>query len=166
MAKPKAPVWLRESFRDGVEELVCGEGRPEKPYPAANPWCWLAQHDPAERPCAGVLERFHFIRRQDVEAAIWQDLYLAVVEEPLPTGETFRAPFLTGEVWDLMDVVAWDARNGALACEEHHRRYDNHQVGLPRDRLVVPYAALPGRVRVFAFERGLDRLLDRFSTSI
>lgn len=208
MAKPKAPPWLAEAFRDGVDERDGGEdwrgverARGRAAYPGAHPNCWLAHHDPARRPCAGdpshFLERFHFIPRQRVEAAIWEALRGAIVDEPCPTCHglgtvidptqlaptpgyhrqrvacwdcdrvgTFRAPLVKAEVDDLILLAAWDPRNGGLACEQHHRRFDDHQVSLPRDRVIVPYSALPPHVVHFAFDYGIDAQLGRFPASI
>lgn len=78
---PDAPAWLREAFRDGVDdrEMVYRDGverwrSKQRPYAGANPWCWLAQFDPKRLPCAGqdghLIERFHFLRRQSVEGAV------------------------------------------------------------------------------------------------
>lgn len=174
MAKPKAPAWLREAFRDGVDAFLDEENPTWSQRPSIYP-CWLAPHDPARRECTGRLERFHFIRRQDVEATMWAQLLEA---EFTPwvyrhAGRRGRLPaeqenrLLTrAEVWDLILIAAWDPRNGAHACEQHHRRYDNHQVGLPRDRIVVPYSALPSRVIQFGFDYSEGRLLDRFPSTI
>lgn len=160
MAKPKAPEWLREAFRDGVDEYTRAEHTGiGKPYPLANPWCWLARFDPARRPCAGVLERFHYVRRQDVENAMWSQLANAIYEDA-------EGLIQNAWDWDLILVAAWDARNGGMGCEEHHRRYDGHQVSLPRERVIVPFSALPARVIHFGFDYSEGRLLDRFPASI
>lgn len=178
--KPKAPRWLTEAFRDGIDErggaFRIGIHVPPA-YVGAHPYCWLADHDPARRPCSLPLERFHFIPRQRVENAMWEALREAVIEEPCPrcggrgllgggiiAGDLcpachgaahFRAPFLTGEAWDLILLAAWDPRNGGVACEGHHRRYDGHAVSLPRDRIIVPAAALPAHVNEFVDDYGL-----------
>lgn len=180
MANPPAPPALREAFRDGVDDYVrepdggftLVASREQIAYPGALRLCWLAQFDPARRPCSSTgFERFHFIRRQDVEAALWQNLPadgawfslddVTEFEPGVLVPETFQAWQFVGR-WDLIHVAAWDARNGAHACEQHHRRYDNHQVSLPRERVIVPRAALPGRVVEFTDDYGLERLLERF----
>jgi len=79
-----APAWLREAFRDGVDEregVFDSEGGErfrsmrKAAYSGASPWCWLAQHDPAKQPCQGqpakMIERFHFIPRQRVGNALF-----------------------------------------------------------------------------------------------
>lgn len=153
MAKPKAERWLTEAFRDGVDERDApttiwresGWGK------RVNPACWLAQHDPARRPCAGRLERFHFIPRQRVENALGALLPSA--------GPIIDIPFGTWD-WDPTDVIllaAWDPRNGGIACEQHHRRYDSHLT----PALVVPHDALPDHVHEFAEDWGLEDELAR-----
>src|SRR5690349_1887019 len=93
---PDAPAWLREAFKDGIDdrEMVYRDGvgrfrKKGRPYAGANPWCWLAQFDPRQLPCAGqpgkVIERFHFINRQRVEAVVWEQLRGAVYGDPCET---------------------------------------------------------------------------------
>ena len=188
MAKAKAPSWLREAFSRGVDAYTAAEhpiGHVGL-YEGANRFCWLAQHDPAKRPCTpGRLERFHFIRRQDVEGAMWAQLPDTIqycsdcggaggfaVERMI--GHSFiecgacegRGHFSPYDPDELILIAAWDPRNGGLACEQHHRRYDQHQVSLPRERVIVPYAALPSRVIHFGFDYSEGRLLDRFPSDI
>lgn len=186
MAKPKAPRPLTEAFRAGVDqrlELAAAEGLMIAPYSGADPACWLAHHDPKRRPCSGRMERFHFIRRETVEDAIWRELIGAVVEEPceLCRGSgcnpnnvlaacpgcdgyrTWRAPMLNGEAWEIIHVVAWDSRNAELGCEHHHRRFDGHATSPAAPRIVVMRHELPHHVSEFAVDYGLaGPLADRF----
>lgn len=83
MPKPKAPPWLREAFRDGVDDWLNIEDPTWHRRPSQYP-CWLAPHDPGHRECTGTLERFHFIGRQRVEAAVWEQLREASIDEPCP----------------------------------------------------------------------------------
>lgn len=164
MAKPKAPVWLREAFRDGVDE----EGRHQRiltmrapAYVGASGACWLAQHDPARRPCSGPHERFHFVGRQRVENAMWDRLRDALIEEDDGEGGTFRTPFLRFEVWDLTLLAAWDPRNGGVGCEHHHRRFDGHACSSRAPKIVVPRLALPAHVEDWGADYGLEHELER-----
>jgi len=164
VAKPKAERWLTDAFAEGVDEQHEIERRRMTfAYPGALLDCWLSHFDPAQRPCSpGPLERFHFVRRQDVEARIWQQL----------TGATWRLPGLypaeypKGRRDELILLAAWDSRNGGYACEQHHRRYDRHQVSLPSEQIVVPYEKLPGRVVAFGFDWSEGALLERFPSLI
>lgn len=170
MAKPKAPAWLCEAFRDGVDdrEMVYRDGverfrKKQRPYAGANPWCWLAQFDSRQLPCGGqpgkVIERFHFIPRQRVENAL--GALLPTVAEILYFGEWSqdrqdRAERLRR---DLILLAAWDSRNGGLGCEGHHRRLDSQAT----PALSVPRLALPTHVEEFAADWGLESPLeDRF----
>lgn len=153
MAKPKAPVWLREAFRDGVDEREHARLRVPAPdvapvrWDGPVPWCWLAQHDPRRRPCSGPLERFHFIGRQRVRAALFA--LLPGARELIDW---------RWEPADLLPLAEWDARNGGIACEAHHRRFDNHLT----PELPVRWMDLPGHVLEFADDWGLeDQLHDR-----
>lgn len=187
MAAAKAPRWLTQTFQQGVDYYATIPLNPRPAYPGAHPYCWLAAHDPARRPCTpGHLERFHFIRRQDVEGAMWAQLLEATVEQTCELcrgsgcnpnnvlaaclgcdgARTWPRPILYEEKRDLILIAAWDPRNGGLACEQHHRRYDNHQVSLPRERVIVRYEALPSRVIQFGFDYSEGRLLDRFPSEI
>ena len=47
----KAPRWLTEAFKEGVDE------RELLVFDASEVQCWLAQFDPAKRPCEGPFER-------------------------------------------------------------------------------------------------------------
>lgn len=156
--KPKAPRWLTEAFRDGVDERDLphfDDGPPTVSVPlayaGAHPNCWLADHDPVRRPCSLPLERFHFIPRQRVENALGGMLLGATVED----SEGFPLALAQVEREAIVLVAAWDPRNGGLACEGHHRRYDGHAVSLPRDRIIVPAAALPAHVNEFVDDYGL-----------
>lgn len=157
MAKPKAPEWLREAFRDGVDdrEMVYADGverfrKKGRPYAAANPWCWLAQFDPKQLPCAGqpghFIERFHFLRRLSVEDRI------GFMLGRLP-GDAYEMSKADRDEFILL--AAWDPRNGGLGCEHHHRRADK-QAGSPRAPSIdVPPFALPEHVDEFIADWGL-----------
>jgi hypothetical protein len=151
MAKPKAPEWLREAFRDGVDERGAIAFRPPPPaYPGADPLCFLADHDPRRRPCSGRLERFHFISRQRVEHAL-----AALLHETVDS--TTGWWILPLDTRDLILLAAWDARNGGIACEGHHRRFDAHAT----PTLKVPRVALPSHVLDFVGNWGLDEQVER-----
>lgn len=142
--KPKAPAWLRESFRDGVDERLPRD--PDGGYllistRSRRRLCWLAEHDPLCRPCEGKFERFHFIPRQRVEHALYA-LF------PWPT---------VPEVRELILLAAWDPRNGGLACKAHHRRFDGHMT----PTLTIPRSALPAHVIEFAEDWGLESQLEQ-----
>lgn len=189
MGKPKAPRWLTEAFAQGVDEQVfavlAGRRADVGAYPGADPLCWLAQYDPRCRPCSGRMERFHFVPRQRAENAIWGQLVGAVVEEPceLCRGSgcnpnnvlaacpgcdgyrTWRAPMLNGEAWEIIHVVGWDHRNGAIGCEHHHRRFDGHATSARAPKIVVPFAQLPGHVLDYVDDYGFRDagwLVERF----
>jgi hypothetical protein len=144
----KAPRWLTESFAQGVDEREHVAYVEEWAEPVG--LCWLAQFDPAQRPCEGRFERFHFIGRQRVRNALYS---------ALPTWESFGAENRD----DVLFVAEWDCRNGGIACEAHHRRLDSHLVPLPSEQLHVPLNALPEHVLEFAADWGLeDTLEERF----
>jgi hypothetical protein len=159
----KAPRWLTESFRDGVDDradLCCESGETVE--------CWLAQFDKAQRPCEGRVERFHFIGRQRVEHALGA-LLPDAVELTVSVSELWRlaeeepdAPVPTQHVdWtEVIQAAAWDSRNGGIACEAHHRRFDSHLVPLPSEELLIPYSALPEHVLEFAADWGLEDELE------
>lgn len=164
MAKPKAEAWLTEAFRDGVIELM-----PERPIPAykgALGRCWLAQHDPLQRPCSGPFERFHFIPRQRVENSLWALLPPDGCRFALdPLREAWEVPH--SETWefggrdDLILLAAWDPRNGGIGCEHHHRRYDGHACSPQAPKIVVPLSRIPGHLTRFALDWGLEHEIDR-----
>jgi hypothetical protein len=149
MSKAKAPEWLREAFRDGVEEHVAHlRGLIVHPHDA----CFLARHDDRRRPCSGPYERFHFINRQRVENAMAALLPYAWEADAL-------GAFLTETEWtrdDLILLAAWDPRNGGIACEGHHRRFDSHLT----PPLTVPRLQLPARVIEFVTDNGIEHELD------
>jgi hypothetical protein len=155
---PDAPAWLREAFKDGVDdrEMVYRDGverfrKKQRPYAGANPWCWLAQFDAKRVPCGGqpgkVIERFHFINRQRVGNVLWAarpldgPLYVVELEGPGPT---------------FIQLAEWDARNGGLACEHHHRRFDSHADSPSAPAIRVNYAHVPDHVIEFALDWGLE----------
>lgn len=157
MPKPKAPRWLTEAFRDGVDERELNYTPRGLSYD-----CWLAQFDPLQRPCSGPIERAHLIKRERVEnalRALLPDALEAVMQIGVQTiGRQFLEddPALYSQT-DLVLLAAWDPRNARLGCaHEHHPRFDSKQM----PTLIVPYAALPDHALEFAEERGLEHLLD------
>jgi hypothetical protein len=169
-----APAWLRESFRDGVDERLAAIRQPVPAYPGADPYCWLAAHDPKRWPCTGqpgkVFERFHFIPRQRVENAVFALLLGAEIEESWNdwNGEEggagdYDRPMMPEERDDVILLAAWDPRNAELACEHHHRRFDGHACSPRKPKIIVPRAALPGRVVQFALDYEIEAQLDRFA---
>lgn len=152
MSKPKAPRWLTEAFADGVDERAEYEASPMKHRRIGGvPACWLAQHDPARRPCSGKLERFHFIPRQRVEHALGAMLLWATFDNP---DDAVDDDSLARE---LVLLASWDPRNGGIACEHHHRRFDGHAT--PALRIAWDY--LPDHVDEFAMDWGLTDQLER-----
>lgn len=149
MAKPQAPRWLTQSFADGVVEQM--PPWPAPAYRGALGRCWLAQHDDRRRPCSGRLERAHLIPRQRVENALGA---------LLPWGAAGT------EEWnhfaDLIQLAAWDPRNGVVVCEAHHRRFDSHLT----PALTVPLDSVPDHLIDFAFDWGIDGQLDRFPSEV
>lgn len=159
MAKPKAPVWLREAFRDGVDEFAAAEDKlPERDYARGGcqeEACWLAPFDGHRRPCKGPFERFHFVNRERVENALGALLPTSGYFPTLPDDRITQ--IMDG--WDraaLILLAAWDSRNGAIGCEGHHRRLDNHAT----PSLIVPQSRLPDHVREFAHDWGLQGSID------
>jgi hypothetical protein len=163
-----APRWLTEAFALGVVEH---QGRPlrpelfehEEPPVLGTPRCWLQDHDPRRRPCSGRLERFHFIPRQRVEAIVWEQLREAVIRCGRCEGagllagglvkgdlcpECFGRGHFAAPTAELVQLAAWDARNGELGCEGHHRRFDRHLT----PPLIVVSTALPDHVVDFAHD--------------
>lgn len=143
--KPKAPEWLRLSFRDGVDER---RGAPIPVSASRSTGCQLAQHDLLQRPCSGRLERFHYVNRQRIE--------LAFAALMIWTPEFDALGLTVGDVQDLVLLAAWDPRVGGVGCEMHHRRYDNHLM----PPLIVPYDALPSHVTDWASDYGLESQLE------
>lgn len=158
MPKPKAPRWLTQAFADGVDERERAFGGRVRYH------CWLAQHDERRRPCLGRLERAHLIPRRRVENALWAVLYGAVVDLGQIGEEMSAVKVLEeAEFWDLILLAAWDPRNGVVACEAHHRRFDNHST----PALVIPAPELPDHMLDFIFDWGLDtQAEDRFPNFI
>lgn len=167
MAKPKAPKWLTTSFAEGVVEFA--PPRPAPAYPGALGRCWLAQFDERRRPCEGRLERAHLISRQRVEHALGALLLGAEVEEYWNdwNGEEGGAGtdcFTMPQDWleELVLLAAFDSRNGVVACEHHHRRFDSHLT----PPLTLRYEHLPSHAIHFAFDWGIEAQLDRFPSEI
>jgi hypothetical protein len=181
VAKPKAPVWLREAFRDGVDERLRAT---VAPYKGANPLCWLAQFDSKQIACCGPLERTHLIPRQRVENAFGAQLLgvrtLCMATDgdygtcTLPEGHDgrYHREDRSGDLWAEWSgvapptwvlIAAWDARNGKISCEGHHRRFDSHAVSPEAPKIVVPPLALPMHTVEFVFDYGLEpQAEDRF----
>lgn len=139
MPKLKAPRWLTTGFAEGVVGLALP--RPAPAYKGALGRCWLAQHDKRHQPCEGPLERAHLIPRQRVEKAL---------------GALFDWGAQGTENWnlivDLIQLAAWDPRNGCIACQLHHRRFDSHAT----PELVVPLSSTPGHLAQFVVDWGLE----------
>jgi hypothetical protein len=169
MAKPKPPAWLTTAFAEGVVELA--PPRPAPAYPGALGRCWLAQFDERRRPCEGRFERAHLISRQRVENALW-----ALLPEDGADFSIYGASFgmrsagipavldrfiFEGRA-DLILLAAWDPRNGVVACEHHHRRFDLHLT----PPLTLRYEHLPTHAIHFAFDWGIESQLDRFPSEI
>jgi hypothetical protein len=153
MAKRKPPAWLTTAFAEGVVELA--PPRPTPAYKGALGRCWLAQHDERRRPCSGRLERAHLIPGQRVENALAALLPYNPVSVFDP-GSIFEMNPATRR--ELILLAAWDPRNGIIACEGHHRRFDSHLT----PALMVPRKALPGHAISFALDWGIEAQLDRF----
>lgn len=153
MAKPKPPAWLTTAFAEGVVELA--PARPAPAYNGALGRCWLAQHDERRRQCSGRLERAHLIPRQRVENALGA---------LLPEDRYYLPDYGLSDdvIRDLILLAAWDPRNGVVACEAHHRRFDSHLT----PALAVRYEHLPSHLIQFAFDWGIDSQLDRFPSEI
>lgn len=166
MAKPKAPRWLTTAFAEGVVELA--PPRPAPAYPGALGRCFLAQHDDRRRPCAGRLERIHVISRQRVENAMYGLLPDPALEtvtmlHPTQTRDEVAAELGDVDAWhrwhdELILLAAWDPRNGGVACEGHHRRFDSHVT----PTLIVHAFDLPEHVIEFAFDYGIEGQLGKF----
>lgn len=160
---PDAPAWLCEAFRDGVDERY-GAVDSDRPrvhrvpaYVGAQGYCWLAQHDPRRLPCTGRLERFHFIGRQRVKHALGALLPTYGYFPSLPDDSITQ--MMDGfDRGALLVLAEWDARNGGVACEGHHRRFDNHAT----PELVVPGDAVPGHVFEFLCDWGLELEAEKF----
>lgn len=154
--KPKAPRWLTESFRDGVDERETMRALYDLAFKGTG--CCLAQHDPHDRPCSGRLERFHYINRQRVENA------LGALLPRTPYWHWPGERGITGELRDeLILLAAWDPRVGGIGCEGHHRRLDSHLT----PELVIAKSALPDHLLEFATDWGLESSLEeRFPVEI
>lgn len=176
MAKPQAPRWLTQSFADGVVEQM--SLRPTPAYKGALGRCLLAQHDHLLRPCRGRLERAHLIPRQRVENALAALLPYVVdlafnedgsidIDGPPPAVDSsgrIAGPPPIAEDWrnELILLAAWDPRNGVIACEGHHRRFDSHLT----PALTVRRDCLPTHLIEFASDWGIEGQLDRFPSAI
>jgi hypothetical protein len=165
MPKPKAPRWLTESFRAGVDARQAPGGVRLRPaYPGAYPSCWLAHHDPRRRPCTGPMERFHFVNRQRVEGAMWEQLREAMFWEPDAIGPHGEYAGMgrcldRAERDELILIAAWDDRLGGLGCEGHHRRLDSHLT----PALEIVSSALPAHLIDWSEDYGLEQLIaERF----
>jgi hypothetical protein len=154
VAKMKAPRWLTTSFAEGVHELA--PARPAPAYKGALGRCWLAQFDDRKRPCGGRFELAHLIPRQRVENALGALLPYAGTTAAAPPG-VIGEVFSVSDRRDLILLAAWDPRNGGIACEGMHRRFDSHAT----PTLIVPRSGLPDHVEEFAADWGLESELER-----
>lgn len=145
MPSTEAPKWLREAFRDGVDDAVAHE-LAQAPWDEGQGVCWLRPFDTRRQPCSGKLERFHFIGRQRVRNLLWDALLYAVYAE---TQEIF-------ETRETIMLAEWDARNGGIGCEGHHRRFDGHACSARAPKIVIAGGDVPGHVREFACCYGLE----------
>lgn len=138
-------VELREQWRIAV---VIGGGT----FPRTRP-CWFGENVPGIDPCEhgprGV-EGAHWIKRQRIErfltaGALW-------VEDPDdPCGWYYED--------DLIQLAAWDPRNGVPACAKHHARFDGHRVDAANE-LVIWRHEVPAHVEAFALDWGLETALE------
>lgn len=163
MAKPKAPRWLTESFKDGVDERYAAEAEFMGDEGVE---CWPAQFDPQRRQCEGRFERFHFLGRQRVEHTLGGLLPTEIIIDPKPGEEVYGSGLELLDWTDFILLAGWDPRNGGIACEAHHRRLDSHLVPLPSEQLVVPFEALPEHVLDFASDYGFEEQLEAKYESI
>jgi hypothetical protein len=166
VAKPKADAWLRESFRFGVDERYERWGEffaVEAAYPGAKRACWLAKCDPHKLPCGGqpgkLFERFHFIPRQRVENAMGAVLPRPAIDVFDP--ESIWTGLSKAEIEEVILLAAWDARNGGMGCELHHRRYDSHADSPEAPAIEVPAFALPEHFDNFVEDFGLETEAER-----
>lgn len=86
----------------------------------------------------------------------------AVLDEARPYEAQLLREWWASIVPSLILLAAWDSRNGGIGCEGHHRRYDSHLT----PALDLRYEHLPSPVIQFAFDWGIERLLDRFASEI
>jgi hypothetical protein len=102
--------------------------------------CLLAPFDDHGRDCVGKFEAMHFFGRQELR----------------------NSPLLWGCEPDVIELIEWDDRNAALACEGHHRRLDRHLT----PTLILPRIALPDDTEEFVLQYGLESLAEsRFPAS-
>jgi hypothetical protein len=174
MPKPKAPEWLRLAFRDGVDEREALTAIEVEPYYYG---CWLAQFDTEERPCTDKLERMHVIGRQRVENALGALLkpcemcndhgVIAVSIQGIDSHGEVSGDYINATCPECLGIsasttvllAAWDPRNGKIACEGHHRRFDSHAT----PALVVPADSYPEHVLEFAEDYGLEHCLPEYA---
>lgn len=127
---PKASRSLTHAFHQAGMRI------PRSPYFIdEKPCCWLAPHDPHERPCDGKWEAIHFIGRQQIR----------------------HCPTLHGIGDELLVLAEWDPRNAGLGCVAHHRPFDSHST----PTFEVPAEALPGHVIEFIHAWGLESEAER-----
>jgi hypothetical protein len=163
---------LGEAFITGASSWYRRNGQPA---------CWLWQFDTEERPCtSGRLEGVHLISRQRIRnslegallgatVACWRCWGCGEVEGDFADqdsgglmlcpecGGWGEPPMEKGERDSIVEAAEWDGRNGALGCEEHHRRFDSHMT----PRIVVPVAALPLQMLAFILDWGLEAEAER-----
>lgn len=97
--------------------------------------CFLAPFDDHGRDCDGKWEALHFFGRQELR----------------------NSPLLYGLEREIVELIEWDDRNAALACEGHHRRFDSHAT----PALILPRIALPDDTEEFVLQYGLESLAER-----
>lgn len=121
-------------------------------------------------PCEGPIEGAHWIKRQTVER--WVEGFREVRQlvdphtEKLYIGGAVEYVEWSLAVDDLVQLAAWDPRNGVPACERHHRIFDSQRVPLPSEQIVVWRHQVPAHVEAFALDWGLEHELDRKHDSI
>lgn len=164
---PDAPSWLRAGFALTIDERAETEGLlPRSAYARGGcqeQACRLARSDALVRPCAGKFERFHYLGRQRVENALYALLPGEVVHDPSPGTEEYGSGVEFPDWSDVILLAEWDARNGGIACEQHHRRFDNHLT----PPLKVAAADLPGHFLDFLCDWGLEQeAADKFTGTL
>lgn len=124
--------------------------------------CWFSlppEHDYEDYgPCGGergpdFCEGAHWISRQAVENVLWFPLQAFQYDDD-PLWHPIEPGFRQG----LINLAAWDPRNGVPACEWHHRHFDQHLVA--KRPLVVYRPFVPVHVEEFVAERGLETPLE------
>lgn len=150
---------LQRLFAEAV--LVTGPYTDEHGYPPPGypmritaRGCWFQEHMPDIDPCGGgrpgVLEAAHWIKRQQVERWVRNQLRVS----------PYDLAITAAIVDELIAIAAWDPRNAVPACEHHHRRFDGHRVPLPREQLIVPRLLVPAHVLEFSEDYGMETFIE------